>query len=196
MEKKEKKKLIIGSTGASGMPLLKKCLEIIKSSNKYETYLIMSKSAKLALEYENEMSFEEIKSLADHILEPENIGAGPASGSFKSEGMIIIPCSMKTVAGICSGYTDNLILRAADVIIKEQKKLILVAREAPLSQIHLRNLYELSKITGVKIVPPMLVFYNKPESIDDMITHVVARILEPFDIEVEDYRRWKGLNIS
>lgn len=192
----EKKRIIIGATGASGMPLLKRCLEIIKADGNFESYLILSKSAEITIEHEMKIKIDEIKKLADYVLEQENIGAGPASGSFKNEGMLIVPCSMKTAAGIYSGYTDNLILRSADVAIKEQRKLVLAVRESPLSQIHLRNLYELSKIPNVRIIPPMLTFYHMPESIDDMVNHIAAKLLEPFGIEMEGYRRWKGLNIE
>ncbi len=191
-----KKRIIIGATGASGMPLLKRCLEIIKADGNFEAYLILSKSAEITIEHEMKIKIDEIKKLADYVLEQENIGAGPASGSFKNEGMLIVPCSMKTVAGINSGYTDNLILRSADVAIKEQRKLVLAVRESPLSQIHLRNLYELSKIPNVRIIPPMLTFYHMPENIDDMVNHIAAKLLEPFGIEMEGYRRWKGLNIK
>lgn len=190
----EKKRIIVGATGASGMPLLKRCLEIIKADGNFESYLILSRSAEITIEHEMKIKTEEIKKLADYVLDQENIGAGPASGSFKNEGMLIVPCSMKTAAGICSGYADNLILRAADVALKEQRKLILAVRESPLSQIHLRNLYELSKIPNVRIIPPMLSFYHMPESIDDIVSHIAARLLEPFGIEMEGYRRWKGLN--
>lgn len=192
----EKKRIIIGATGASGMPLLKRCLEIIKAEGNFESYLILSKSAEITIEHEMKIKIGEIKKLADYVLSQENIGAGPASGSFKNEGMLIVPCSMKTAAGIYSGYTDNLILRSADVAIKEQRKLVLAVRESPLSQIHLRNLYELSKIPNVRIIPPMLTFYHMPESIDDMVNHIAAKLLEPFGIEMEGYRRWKGLNIE
>lgn len=192
----EKKRIIMGATGASGMPLLKRCLEIIKAEGNFESYLILSKSAEITIEHEMKIKIDEIKKLADYVLSQENIGAGPASGSFKNEGMLIVPCSMKTAAGICSGYADNLILRSADVAIKEQRKLVLAVRESPLSQIHLRNLYELSKIPNVRIIPPMLTFYHMPESIDDMVNHIAAKLLEPFGIEMEGYRRWKGLNIE
>ena len=192
----EKKRIIISATGASGMPLLKRCLEIIKADGNFESYLILSKSAEITIEHEMKIKIGEIKKLADYVLSQENIGAGPASGSFKNEGMLIVPCSMKTAAGIYSGYTDNLILRSADVAIKEQRKLVLAVRESPLSQIHLRNLYELSKIPNVRIIPPMLTFYHMPESIDDMVNHIAAKLLEPFGIEMEGYRRWKGLNIE
>ena len=126
-----KKRVIVAATGASGMPILIKCLELIRQAPDYESYLILSPSALLTLRQETGRTKDDIARLADHVLDPENIGAGPASGSFKTQGMLIVPCSMKTAAGICSGYTDNLILRAADVTIKEQRPLILAARETP-----------------------------------------------------------------
>lgn len=132
----------------------------------------------------------EIANFADNILDIADIGAGPASGSFGSEGMLIVPCSMKTAAGIHCGYTDNLILRAADVTLKEQRTLVLAARETPLSSIHLRNLYELSLIPGVRIIPPMMTFYHKPENLDEMIYHIAAKLIEPFGIEAKEYRNW------
>ena len=134
-----------------------------------------------------------METLADHVLKPEEIGAGPASGSFRTAGMVIVPCSMKTIAGIHSGYAENLLLRAADVTIKEQRPLVLAARETPLSPIHLRNLQELSMMPGVRIIPPMMTFYYCPESIDEMVYHLAAKLLEPFGIEAKEYRRWTGL---
>ena len=186
-------KIIVGATGASGIPILIQCLKMIKEDPEYESYLIMSESAKVTLLHETNYTLEDVYRYADNILDQNNIGAGPASGSFKTDGMIIVPCSMKTIAGIQSGYTDNLILRAADVTIKEQRKLVLAARETPLSSIHLRNIYELSKIPGVRIIPPMLTFYHMPHNIDDMIYHIAAKLLEPFGIYAKEYRRWKGL---
>ena len=190
---KVKKKIIVGASGASGMPLLIKCLELIKEEEDYESWLIMTNSAVLTCEQEARMSVEKVKQLADHSLNPEEIGAKPASGSFKTCGMLVVPCSMKTVAGIHSGYTDNLLLRAADVTIKEQRPLVLAARETPMSSIHLRNLYELSMISGIRIIPPMLTFYQKPENIEEMVYHIAAKLLEPFGIEAKEYRRWNGL---
>lgn len=187
------KKIIIAATGASGMPILQECLHIIRQTPGYESVLIMSRSAVLTMEQEMECTREEMEKLADHIYSPEEIGAGPASGSYRTAGMIIVPCSMKTVAGICGGYADNLILRAADVTIKEQRPLVLAARETPLSLIHLRNMYELSRMPGVRIIPPMLTFYQKPECIEDMVHHIAARLVEPFGIEAEGYRRWDGI---
>lgn len=191
---KEKKRLIVGATGASGIPILQKCLELIKEEEDYESWLILTKSGELTCKQESCLSVEVIKKLVDYCLNPEEIGAEPASGSFKTCGMLVVPCSMKTVAGIRSGYADNLLLRAADVTMKEQRPLVLAARETPMSAIHLRNLYELSMIPGVHIIPPMLTFYQKPENIDEMVYHIAAKLLEPFGIEAKEYKRWNGLS--
>ncbi|OUQ21406.1 aromatic acid decarboxylase [Lachnoclostridium sp. An14] len=187
-----KKRIIVGATGASGMPVLVKCLELIREQREMESYLIMSESAKLTLVQETEMTPEQVGNLADVVLEERDIGARPASGSFQTEGMLIVPCSMKTVAGIHSGYGENLILRAADVTVKEHRTLVLAARETPLSGIHLRNLQELSMLPGVRIIPPMMTFYHRPQTIDEMVYHVAARLVEPFGIEAKEYRRWNG----
>lgn len=188
-----KKRIVIASTGASGQPLLVKCLEILRTQPDFESWLILSRSAQLTLTQETEISLAQVEALADHVLEPEEIGAEPASGSFRTEGMLIVPCSMKTAAGIAAGYAENLILRAADVTIKEQRTLVLAARETPLSRIHLRNLEELASLPGVRIIPPMMIFYNRPETIDEMTYQIAARLLEPFGIEAEEYRRWNGI---
>lgn len=189
----EKKKIVVGAMGASGLPLLIECLKQIQMQPEYESILIMSSSAKLTLMQETDLTVEEVYQYADMVLEQEEIGAGPASGSFRTAGMLIVPCSMKTIAGIHSGYADNLILRAADVTIKEQRPLVLAARETPLSPIHLRNLHELSMMPGIRIIPPMMTFYHRPDSIEDMVYHIAAKLLEPFGIEVKEYRRWNGL---
>ena len=178
-----KKRLIIGATGASGMPILIQCLKLMKEQDDFESYLIMTDSAKLTLEHETKMKIEEIEQLADHVIDSREIGAG----------MLIVPCSMKTIAGIHSGYADNLVLRAADVTIKEHRPLVLAARETPLSAIHLRNLQELAMIPGVHIIPPMMTFYHMPETIEEMTYHIAAKLLEPFGIEAKEYRRWTGI---
>lgn len=188
-----KKRIIIGATGASGLPILIQSLKLIREQEKFESYLIMTDSAKLTLEHETKITVEEVEHMSDYVLDSREIGAAPASGSFKTEGMLIVPCSMKTIAGIHSGYADNLVLRAADVTIKEQRPLVLAARETPLSAIHLRNLQELSMIPGIHIIPPMMTFYHMPESIDEMTYHIAAKLLEPFGIEAKEYRRWNGL---
>lgn len=188
-----KKRIIVGATGASGLPILIQCLKLIRQHKEFESYLIMTDSARLTLEHETDYKVCDVEALADYVLDQRDIGAGPASGSFKTEGMLIVPCSMKTVAGIHSGYAENLVLRAADVTMKEQRPLVLAARETPLSAIHLRNLQELAMIPGVRIIPPMMTFYHMPESIEEMTYHIAAKLLEPFGIETKEYRRWSGL---
>ena len=192
-DKKDRKRIVVAATGASGLPILKMCLHIIREDSDYESILILSDSAKITLQQETKDTVEEIEALADQVCDTKDIGAGPASGSFRTEGMLIVPCSMKTVAGIHSGYADNLILREADVTIKEQRTLVLAARETPLSVIHLRNLSELATIPGVRIIPPMMTFYHQPENIEEMTYHIAAKLVEPFGIEAREYRRWTGL---
>ena len=186
-----KKRIIIGASGASGTPLLIEVLKTVKEDPAWESTLIMTDGAKLTASYETDLPIQKIYALADHVLEPEAIDAGPASGSYRTAGMLVVPCSMKTAAGIHSGYADNLLLRAADVTLKEGRPLVLCARETPLSAIHLRNLYELAMIPGVRIIPPMLTYYHDPKSIEEMTAHTAAKLLEPFGIEKRGYRRWQ-----
>lgn len=188
-----KKRIVVASSGASGSPLLVQCLKIIREDGRFETDLIMSEGAKVTLRHETDMAVEEVYALADHVYEPEQIGAKPASGSYQTEGMLIVPCSMKTLAGIHGGYAQNLLIRAADVTIKEQRTLVLAARETPLSPIHLRNMYELSMMPGVRIIPPMLTYYIRPKTAEEMACHIAAKLLEPFGIEAAGYRRWEGI---
>lgn len=188
----EKRRLVVGVSGASGAPLALACLEELRRHLEWEVHLIVSAGAAETLRWESSRSLEEMKALAHTCYETGNIGAGPASGTFRTEGMLIVPCSMKTVAGICCGYADNLLLRAADVTIKEGRPLVLVARESPLSAIHLRNLAELSRIPGVTILPPMMTFYNRPATIEEMTHHLVCKMLERFGIQPNGFRRWTG----
>ena len=188
-----KKRIIVAATGASGSPLLIQCLKLIKEDGRFESVLIMSDGAKLTLGHETSKTIEEVRELAYETLEFKEIGAKPASGSFRTEGMLIVPCSMKTLAGIHGGYADNLILRAADVTLKEQRTLVLAVRETPLSAIHLRNMHELSMIPGVRIDPPMLTYYIRPDSVEEMTYHSAAKLVEPFGIEAPAYRRWEGI---
>lgn len=150
----------------------------------------MSHGAEITMEYEMPGSRQDFLNLAHRVYDNRCISAAIASGSFQTAGMVVVPCSMKTVAGIHSGYSDNLILRAADVTIKEGRPLILVPRETPLSPIHLRNLYELSMM-GVSIFPPMMTFYNEPQTVDDMVQHLAGKILDRLGIPA-DYQRWNG----
>lgn len=186
----EKPRIVVGISGASGTPLAHRLLSVLKELNAFEVHLVASNGAKLTAQYEFSHSFEQLEALADFTHDISAVGDSLASGTFKTKGMIIIPCSMKTVAGIASGYTDNLLLRAADVTIKENRPLILVARETPLSPIHLKNLSFLASIQNVVIMPPMLTYYHNPQSIEDMEYHLIAKILDRFGIDLPDYKRW------
>ena len=186
------KRLIIGISGATGIPIAIELLQQFRKIPDMETHLIYTRGAKLTLQTESALTEEELCALADVVYDNENIGAAPASGSWESAGMVVVPCSMKTVAGIHSGYNDNLLLRAADVTLKDRRKLVLVARECPLSTIHLRNMYELSQM-GAVILPPMMAYYNQPQSVEDCTGHIVGKILQQFDIAAERFRRWEGM---
>ncbi len=184
-------RLIVGISGASGAPLAVALLKALKHAP-VETHLIITKGGLITLRQECGLGLDDLNSLADVTYDNEDIGASIASGSYQAMGMIVIPCSMKTVAGIHSGFSDNLLLRAADVTLKEQRKLLLVARESPLSTLHLRNLYELSQM-GVIILPPMLCYYNHPVTMEDATSHVVERILDHLGLESPDALRWEGI---
>lgn len=185
-------RLIIGVSGASGAPIAVELLRQLRENHpEVETHLIVSRGAELTLWQECGMELDELKALASVFHESDAIGAPIASGSFLTMGMVVVPCSMKTVAGIVSGYSDNLLLRAADVCLKERRKLVLCARESPLSTIHLRNLYELSRL-GAVILPPMLTYYNHPGSVDEMTRYTARRILSQFGLGGDRYQ-WEGM---
>lgn len=187
------KRLIIGMSGASGAPLTVELLRQLHDHHpEIETHLIVTKGGEMTFSQERGMTLEDLKKLTTVWHSNSNIGAAPASGSFRTMGMIVVPCSMKTVAGIVSGYSDNLLLRAADVVMKERRKLVLVAREAPFSTVHLRNLYEISQL-GAVVLPPMLTYYNHPQSLEDCTRHTVNRILSQFDLDEGSYQ-WEGMD--
>ena len=185
------RRIVVGISGGSGIPLAVELLRQLRAVKDVETHLVCTRGGEITAAQESDLSMEEIRALADVVYDNQDIGAHIASGTYKTDGMVVVPCSMKTVAGICSGYTDNLLLRAADVTLKERRRLLLVARECPLNTIHLRNMYELSQM-GVEIVPPMLTYYNHPQTIEDCTRHIVGKILDRFGIEGEDFRRWNG----
>lgn len=191
MGENRKRRILIGMSGASGAPITVALLRALQKHKEVETHLIVTRGAELTLRQETDLSLEQLTMLADVYYENKNIGAAPASGSFRTEGMIVVPCSMKTAAGIVSGYSENLLLRAADVTIKERRKLILVARESPLSTIHLRNLYELSQM-GVQIIPPMITCYRGNITMEEMIKILANRILRQFDLD-DDSWEWTGM---
>ena len=184
------KKIIIGITGSTGSILGIRLLEILGKLD-IETHLIVSKWGLQTLEYETNYTYDQIRGMADIFYGPGDMGAAVSSGSFMTEGMVVIPCSMSSLAAISNGQGTHLIHRAADVIIKEQRKLVLVARETPLNQIHLENMLKLARM-GVSITPPMMAFYNHPEKIEAMIDHIVMRVLDQFDIKVDTVPRWEG----
>lgn len=186
-----KKRLLIGMSGASGAPITVELLNMLRQTDAVESHLIVTRGAELTLKQETGLTLQQLYDLADVCYENEEIGAAPASGSFCLEGMAIVPCSMKTVAGIACGYSDNLLLRAADVTLKERRKLILAARESPLSTIHLKNMYELSRM-GVTILPPMLTYYRSPCTLEDCTKYVAERILRQFGL-CEDLWEWNGM---
>ncbi|AWI05284.1 UbiX family flavin prenyltransferase [Clostridium drakei] len=189
-----KKRLVIGISGASGAILGIEILKTLKKHPDWESHLVISKGAEQTILKETNYKLIDVINLADKTYSLKDIGASIASGTFRTEGMVIVPCSMKTAAGIACGYSDNLLLRAADVTIKERRKLVLVPRESPLSTIHLRNLLSLSEL-GAIIVPPMMSYYNKPASVEDLNTHIIGKILDKFHIEVNGFNRW-GENAS
>ncbi len=190
MEKKLK--IVVGITGSSGVIYGIKLLYFL---NKFEieTHVVLSKWAEKNIEIETDENIAKIKKLATFEYKENDMAASISSGSFKTDGMIIIPCSMKTLASISNGYDDNLISRAASVTIKENRKLVIVPRETPLSQIHLSNMLKLAKI-GVIILPAMPGFYHRPKTVNDLILHIVGKALDQFDINNEVFKRWQNVN--
>ncbi len=183
------KKIVIGISGASGVALGVRVLKELRKVKGTQTHLVVSQGAKLTLKHEYKKN---INHLADVVYDINDLGASISSGTFKHHGMIIVPCSMKSVASIASGLSLNLLLRAADVCIKEKRKLVIVPRESPLSPIHLENLTKLSRVDGVSIIPPMVSYYNNLKTIKQMEKHIVGKILDVFDIEMKGFSRWRS----
>lgn len=184
-------RLVIGITGATGTIFGVRLLQMLHGSG-VETHLVMSKWASRTLTLETSHSVKEVEDLATKAYAPLDQGAAISSGSFVTLGMVIAPCTMRSLAAIAHGLGDNLIHRAADVTLKEQRKLVLVVRESPLSQIHLENMLKLSRM-GVVILPPVPAFYNHPQNLDDMINHIVMRVIDQFDIHLDIMNRWDGM---
>lgn len=185
------RRLIVAMTGATGAIFGIRLLEVLRQTNNVETHLVLSRWAERTIEHETSYPVSEVRQLASVVHPFGNQAAVISSGSFKTIGMVVVPCSMKTLSGIAHGYSSNLIERAADVVLKERRKLVLVARETPLNEIHLENMLRLCRM-GAVLLPPMPAFYNLPETIDDIVYHVVARILDQFEIETDISRRWDG----
>ena len=181
-------RLVVAITGSSGVIYGTKTLEALYNL-KIETHLVLSEWGEKNIKFETSNTIDYVKSLATRHYDINNMAAAISSGSFLTDGMIIVPCSMKTLSSIANGYDDNLISRAATVAIKESRKLVVVPRETPLSRIHLENMLKLSQI-GVIVMPAMPGFYHKPNSIDDLIDHIVGKILDQFSIGQNMFRRW------
>src|SRR5262245_18931782 len=183
-------RLIVGLTGATGTIYGVRLLERLRELD-VETHLVISRWGARTLAHETPFSREHVESLATAVYPPGDMGAAISSGSFKTDGMIVAPCSAKTLAAIAHGVGDNLIHRAADVVLKERRRLVLAVREAPLSEIHLGNMLTLSRM-GAVILPPVPAFYNHPRTIDDVVDHTVARMLDAFGLDVACAVRWAG----
>ncbi|KAM0462162.1 hypothetical protein ACHAPV_002332 [Trichoderma viride] len=187
-----RKRIIVAMTGATGTILGIKLLIALRRLN-VETHLVISKWAEQTLKYETDYHPSNVRALADHVYNINDMAAAISSGSFRVDGMIVVPCSMKTLASITTGLCDDLISRAADVILKERRKLVLVARETPLSEIHLRNMLDVTR-AGAIIFPPVPAYYIRPASVDDLVNQSVGRMLDLFDLDTEEFERWNGWN--
>lgn len=184
-------RLIVGITGATGTIFGVRILQMLHGSG-VETHLVVSKWAARTLTHETPLSLKYVQSLATQNYGIGAQGAAISSGSFVTLGMVIAPCSMRTLAAIAHGLGDNLIHRAADVILKERRKLVLVVRESPFNEIHLENMLKLARM-GVVILPPVPAFYNNPQNLDDMINHIAMRVIDQFDIHLDVMNRWDGV---
>jgi flavin prenyltransferase len=191
MEQTKPTRLIVGITGATGTIFGVRILQMLHGSG-VETHLVVSKWAARTLAHETPYSLKDVQSLATQNYGVGAQGAAISSGSFVTLGMVIAPCSMRTLAAIAHGLGDNLIHRAADVVLKERRKLVLVVRESPFSEIHLENMLKLARM-GVVILPPVPAFYNNPQNLDDMINHIAMRVIDQFDIHLDVINRWDGV---
>ena len=183
-------RLVVAITGASGAIFGIRALEELQKLS-IETHLIVSRWARTTIAYETNYSLAQVEALASAVHHEENQAAPISSGSFKTDGMIIAPCSMRTLGAIRAGYGETLICRAADVILKERRKLVLLARESPFSEIHLENMLALARM-GTVILPPVPAFYNRPKNLEDIVNHVVGRLLDQFGLDSPELTRWEG----
>lgn len=188
----ETRNLVVGITGATGIVYGVRILEQLRQVPGWNSHVVLSDSACISAQQELGLRRKEIEALAGVAHHPRNIGASIASGSFLTEGMIIAPCSMKTLAAIAHGYSDNLVARAADVALKERRRVVLLVREAPLNLAHLRNMVAVTEMGGI-VFPPVPAFYSGAQSIDDLVNHTVGRVLDLFSVRTGQVKRWHGL---
>jgi 4-hydroxy-3-polyprenylbenzoate decarboxylase len=184
-------RIIVGISGATGAIYGIRLLQMLRDAE-VETHLVMSKWAVRTIQHETAFTVDDVQSLAAKVYPPGDQGAAISSGSFLTSGMIIAPCSMRTLAAVAGGQGDELMHRAADVVLKERRKLVLLCRESPLNDIHLENMLKLSRM-GVIIAPPVPAFYNHPQTLDDVVNHTAARALDQFGVHVQDQKRWTGM---
>jgi 4-hydroxy-3-polyprenylbenzoate decarboxylase len=186
------KRIIVGITGATGVIYGIRLLEALKHT-KIETHLILSDAGKKNILIETDLKIKDVERLVSQVHDIGNLGASISSGSFRTDGMVIVPCTIKTLSGVANSYNDNLIVRAADVVLKERRKLILVVRETPLHKGHLELMSRVADIGGI-ILPPIPAFYHLPRTIDDLLDHTVGKILDLLEIDNSLFARWKGIN--
>lgn len=184
------KKIIVAISGSSGVVLGVRLLEVLHQSEGIETHLILTEQARQVIAHETVYTADDVEKLATHVYDNHNLFAAVASGSFRTKGMVVVPCSMKTLAGIANGYACNLLLRAADVCLKERRRLVLVTRETPLSLIHIENMRLVTMAGGI-ILPPVLTFYHKPQKVEQLIDHVVGKTLDVMNVKNDLFTRWK-----
>src|SRR5690242_10147908 len=184
--------LIVGITGATGVVYGIRILERLRERRDWETHAVVSEAGALTAFHELGMKRKDIEKLATVAYQPRDIGAAIASGSFMTQGMVIAPCSMKTLSAVANAYGEDLIARAADVVLKERRRLVLVPRETPLNLAHLRNMIAVTEMGGI-VMPPMPAFYAMPKTIDDLVDHTVGRIMDLFGVETKKVKRWKGM---
>jgi 4-hydroxy-3-polyprenylbenzoate decarboxylase len=183
-------RLIVGMSGSTGAIFGIRLLEALKDCE-VETHLIITKWAQRTIEHETNYSVDQVRALASVVHSQGDMGAVISSGSFRTDGMVVIPCAVRTLSGIANGYGDNLVHRAADVVLKERRRLVLVVRETPLSEVHLENMLKLARM-GVIMLPPMPAFYNRPQTVGDIVDHIAFRVLDQFGIDAPFARRWDG----
>ena len=187
-----KRRLIVALTGATGSVYGLRILARLREEGSVETHVVVSDAAVLNTWLEHGLARKDVEKLADVVYSVRDIGAAIASGSFLTAGMVVAPCSMKTLAAIAHAYSDNLVARAADVVLKERRRLVLMARETPLNLAHLRNMVQVTEMGGI-IYPPVPAFYGHAQTIDALVDHTVARVLDLFDIHLPQTSRWQGL---
>ena len=185
------KRIVIGISGASGPHYGIRLLEVLRDFENVETHLVISEAAKTNIVLESEWKVKDVESLADYVYPSNDVAAAIASGSFHTEGMVIAPCSIKTLSGLANSYDTNLLIRAGDVALKEKRKLIILLRETPLHLGHLRLMTTVSEI-GATIMPPVPAFYHRPRTIEDIIDHTIGKILDQFCLKHQLFQRWEG----